>query len=67
MNLYHFNVYLFFIGLFLISVDYLIINPTKEINCNLEKIKTTDWKSSYDPLDIGHRGSGSSFKQIVSE
>lgn len=56
---------MYFITQYLITVDYLIIKPTKDINCILEKI--TDWKSSYIPLDIGHRGSGSSFKQHLSE
>lgn len=58
---------IFFEFVCLISVDYLIIKPTKDINCNLKKIKTTDWKSSYVPLDIGHRGSGSSFNELESE
>lgn len=53
--------------MFIIIVEYLIIKPTKEIKCTLEKLKLTDWKSSYIPLDIGHRGSGSSFNQILSE
>lgn len=44
-----------------------MIKPSKEITCTLEKTKTLDWKSSYDPLDIGHRGSGSTFTKLVSE
>jgi len=51
----------------IITVDYLIIKPTKDINCTLEKLRLKDWNNSYVPLDIGHRGSGSSFKQILSE
>jgi len=51
----------------MITVDYLIIKPTKDIKCTLEHLKLTDWKSNDVPLDIGHRGSGSSFKQILSE
>jgi len=53
--------------MFIIIVDYLIIKPTKDIKCTLEQLRLTDWKSSHFPLDIGHRGSGSSFKQILSE
>lgn len=53
--------------MFIITVDYLIIKPTKDIKCTLEQLKLTDWKTNDVPLDIGHRGSGSSFKQILSE
>jgi len=43
------------------------MKPTKEIHCNLKKINSIDLKNAYVPLDIGHRGSGSSFKHIESE
>ncbi|XP_060846937.1 LOW QUALITY PROTEIN: glycerophosphocholine phosphodiesterase GPCPD1-like [Rhopalosiphum padi] len=50
-----------------LKIDYLIIKPTKDIKCTLEQLRLTDWKSSNFPLDIGHRGSGSSFKKILSD
>ncbi|VVC36861.1 Hypothetical protein CINCED_3A012450 [Cinara cedri] len=50
-----------------LELHYLIIKPTKDIHCNFEKIKITDWKNSQVPLDIGHRGSGSSFKQLLPD
>ncbi|VVC38349.1 Carbohydrate-binding-like fold,Spaetzle,PLC-like phosphodiesterase, TIM beta/alpha-barrel [Cinara cedri] len=50
-----------------LEIHYLIIKPTKDIHCNLEKIKITDWKSSQVTLDIGHRGLGSSFKQLLPD
>ncbi|XP_025192312.1 glycerophosphocholine phosphodiesterase GPCPD1-like isoform X1 [Melanaphis sacchari] len=50
-----------------LKIDYLIIKPTKDIKCTLEHLRLTDWKNSHFPLDIGHRGSGSSFKQILSD
>ncbi|XP_015371225.1 PREDICTED: glycerophosphocholine phosphodiesterase GPCPD1-like [Diuraphis noxia] len=50
-----------------IKIDYLIIKPTKDIKCTLEQVRLTDWKSNDVPLDIGHRGSGSSFTHILSD
>lgn len=57
----------FLINLCIIPVNYLIINPTKEIYCNLKKMNLINRKNSYVPLDIGHRGSGSSFQKIEYE
>lgn len=65
--LYIFNVCCILIYLHLILVNYLIVKPTKEIHCNLKKMNSIDWKNSYVPLDIGHRGSGCSFKHNESE
>ncbi|XP_050426352.1 glycerophosphocholine phosphodiesterase GPCPD1 [Adelges cooleyi] len=50
-----------------LKIDYFIVKPSKNIVCTMEKVKTIDWKSSYDPLDIGHRGSGSTFKKLISD
>ncbi|XP_050530961.1 glycerophosphocholine phosphodiesterase GPCPD1-like isoform X2 [Daktulosphaira vitifoliae] len=50
-----------------LKIAYLVIKPSRDITCTLEKNKTLDWKSSYDPLDIGHRGSGSTFTKFVSD
>ncbi|KAF5293105.1 hypothetical protein FQA39_LY13715 [Lamprigera yunnana] len=45
-----------------ISIDYLIIRPNINVKCDMEISFERYWKNSWCGLDVGHRGSGSSFK-----
>ncbi|RZF33173.1 hypothetical protein LSTR_LSTR004859 [Laodelphax striatellus] len=45
-----------------IKVDYLVIKPLKDFDCSTQGTRQNEWKESWTGLDVGHRGSGSSFK-----
>lgn len=46
----------------LLSVDYLIAKPVTGINMSMEVSYQKYWKLARGPLDVGHRGMGSSYK-----
>lgn len=45
-----------------IELEYLVIRPVPNIKCDMEISFSRYWKNSWCGLDVGHRGSGSSFK-----
>ncbi|KAF5298403.1 hypothetical protein FQR65_LT01181 [Abscondita terminalis] len=45
-----------------IELEYLIIRPGTSYKCDMEITYERYWKNSWCGLDVGHRGSGSSFK-----
>ncbi|CAH0557778.1 unnamed protein product [Brassicogethes aeneus] len=45
-----------------IRLEYIVISPMKTFNCNMLTTYQRHWKKSRPTLDVGHRGSGSSFK-----
>jgi len=44
------------------AVDYLVIRPLKIHACDMEVSYAKHWNRSRGPVDIGHRGMGSSYK-----
>ncbi|XP_031343749.1 glycerophosphocholine phosphodiesterase GPCPD1-like isoform X2 [Photinus pyralis] len=45
-----------------IELEYLVVRPGMNFKCDMEVSYTRHWKNSWCGLDVGHRGSGSSFK-----
>ncbi|CAH1109067.1 unnamed protein product [Psylliodes chrysocephalus] len=48
-----------------IKIDYLMIGPMPNFKCDMMISFARHWKKTRSGLDVGHRGSGSSFKQRV--
>ncbi|KAJ8960972.1 hypothetical protein NQ318_020275 [Aromia moschata] len=48
-----------------LRVDYLVIGPMPSFKCDLSISYARHWKKTRYGLDVGHRGSGSSFKTKV--
>ncbi|XP_067001505.2 glycerophosphocholine phosphodiesterase GPCPD1 [Anabrus simplex] len=49
-----------------LTVEYLVVQPIKDYNCNMSVSYARMWKQSWQGLDVGHRGLGDSFKQVQS-
>ncbi|KAK5646617.1 hypothetical protein RI129_005081 [Pyrocoelia pectoralis] len=45
-----------------IELEYLVMRPGANFKCDMEISYSRYWKNSWCGLDVGHRGSGSSFK-----
>ncbi|KAK4880391.1 hypothetical protein RN001_008537 [Aquatica leii] len=45
-----------------IELEYLVIRPSSNFKCDTEITYARYWKNTWCGLDVGHRGSGSSFK-----
>ncbi|RZC36940.1 glycerophosphocholine phosphodiesterase GPCPD1-like [Asbolus verrucosus] len=45
-----------------IRIDYIVIRPMPNFKCDLSLSYARHWKKTRAGLDVGHRGSGSSFK-----
>lgn len=45
-----------------IELEYLVIKPMATFKCDMEISYARYWKNTWCGLDVGHRGSGSSFK-----
>ncbi|XP_030753803.1 glycerophosphocholine phosphodiesterase GPCPD1 [Sitophilus oryzae] len=48
-----------------LRVDYLVIGSMPNFKCDMEVSYARYWKKNRSGLDVGHRGSGSSFKTKV--
>ncbi|KAG5879201.1 hypothetical protein JTB14_030160 [Gonioctena quinquepunctata] len=48
-----------------IRLDYLVIGPLSSFKCDMSISYARHWKKTRAGLDVGHRGSGSSFKAKV--
>ncbi|XP_023024329.2 glycerophosphocholine phosphodiesterase GPCPD1 [Leptinotarsa decemlineata] len=48
-----------------IRLDYLVIGPLPSFKCDMSISYARHWKKTRAGLDVGHRGSGSSFKAKV--
>lgn len=45
-----------------LSIEYLVIRPMPNFKCDMSISYARHWKKTRSGLDVGHRGSGSSFK-----
>lgn len=45
-----------------IRIEYIVIRPMPNFKCDLSVSYARHWKKTRPALDVGHRGSGSSFK-----
>ncbi|XP_063223279.1 glycerophosphocholine phosphodiesterase GPCPD1 isoform X2 [Bacillus rossius redtenbacheri] len=45
-----------------LTVDYMVVRPMKNFECDMSTSFARLWKESWLGLDVGHRGSGTSFK-----
>lgn len=45
-----------------IKVGYLVVRPIADIACNMKESYAKHWKKTRSGLEVGHRGSGSSYK-----
>ncbi|KAK7585859.1 hypothetical protein V9T40_000038 [Parthenolecanium corni] len=48
-----------------LSVKYVIIRPSPEINCSFKVSYAKYWNNSWTGLEIGHRGTGISFGRVT--
>ncbi|KAJ8983421.1 hypothetical protein NQ317_005886 [Molorchus minor] len=48
-----------------LRIDYLVIGPMPHFKCDMSISYARHWKKTRSGLDVGHRGSGSSFKTKV--
>lgn len=48
-----------------ITVQYLVVRPLPDFKCNMSQTYTRYWNKKRSGLDVGHRGSGSSFKMSM--
>ncbi|KAF7266282.1 hypothetical protein GWI33_020315 [Rhynchophorus ferrugineus] len=48
-----------------IRIDYLIIGAMANFKCDMQLSYARHWKKTRSGLDVGHRGSGSSFKNKI--
>lgn len=48
------------------TVEYVVIRPMKDYVCDLRVSYAKHWKHNRKTLEVGHRGSGSSFKIATS-
>ncbi|XP_073821593.1 glycerophosphocholine phosphodiesterase GPCPD1-like [Musca autumnalis] len=46
----------------MMQLGYLLIKPTPSLNLNMSVSYTRYWNKKWSGLDVGHRGSGTSFK-----
>lgn len=46
----------------LLNIQYLRVSPLKNSPCDMSVSYSSYWSSTWTGLDVGHRGSGSSFK-----
>jgi len=46
-----------------LRVEYLIVKPISDFNCDMSVSYARHWKHSWRGLEVGHRGAGSSFKE----
>ncbi|CAG2068590.1 unnamed protein product [Timema podura] len=44
------------------SVEYVVVRPIPDMDCDMSVSYSRVWKESWAGLDVGHRGSGTSFK-----
>jgi len=47
--------------------DYLIVRPVTGYECDMSMSYSRIWKKTWQGLDVGHRGLGTSFKREVAE
>nr|CAD7427125.1 unnamed protein product [Timema monikensis] len=47
---------------FMSSVEYVVVRPIPDMDCDMSVSYSRVWKESWAGLDVGHRGSGTSFK-----
>jgi len=47
--------------------DYLIVCPITDYECDMSVSYSRIWKKTWQGLDVGHRGLGTSFKLEVAE
>ncbi|EFA03495.2 glycerophosphocholine phosphodiesterase GPCPD1 [Tribolium castaneum] len=45
-----------------VRIDYIVVRPMPNFKCDLSVSYARHWKKTRAGLDVGHRGSGSSFK-----
>ncbi|XP_018318906.1 glycerophosphocholine phosphodiesterase GPCPD1 [Agrilus planipennis] len=45
-----------------IELEYLVVRPMSNYKCDMSVSYTRYWRNTWCGLDVGHRGSGSSFK-----
>jgi len=48
-----------------LKVEYLIIRPIEDFECDMSVSYARYWKHSWRGLEVGHRGAGSSFKDAL--
>lgn len=48
-----------------LNIEYLVVGPLPNFKCDMRTSYARHWKKSRSGLDVGHRGSGSSFKNKV--
>ena len=48
-------------------LEYLVIKPLPSVQCDMSVSYVRHWKLSKQGLDVGHRGSGSSFKSETTQ
>ncbi|KAK7872401.1 hypothetical protein R5R35_007014 [Gryllus longicercus] len=48
-----------------LTVEYLVVQPIENFSCSMEETFSRMWKPSWQGLDVGHRGLGTSFKLEV--
>jgi hypothetical protein len=49
------------------TVDYLVVHPISGYECDMSVSYSRIWKKTWQGLDVGHRGLGTSFKLEVAE
>jgi len=47
--------------------DYLIVRPITGYDCDMSVSYSRIWNKTWQGLDVGHRGLGTSFKLEVAE
>lgn len=52
---------------FCLTVKYVIIRPSPEINCSFKVSYAKYWNNSWTGLEIGHRGTGISFGRVTEK
>nr|CAD7452365.1 unnamed protein product [Timema tahoe] len=45
-----------------LTVEYVVVRPIPDMDCDMSVSYSRVWKESWAGLDVGHRGSGTSFK-----
>jgi hypothetical protein len=49
------------------TVDYMVVHPISGYECDMSVSYSRIWKKTWQGLDVGHRGLGTSFKLEVAE
>jgi len=50
-----------------ITVEYLVVKPVANVQCDMRTSMQREWKETWQGLDVGHRGAGSSFKGEIKQ